>query len=220
MVAHCFATIDDQSKAGDCRRARFVLRGGHDSFTQTPSRSRAAAAPCRPRPSLRPAPTPDELETLLTIAARVPDHGKLAPWRFIVFEARRPDAGRRHPRRRLPGGQSRHASEADRARAQAPVLCTPGRRSRVSRGAAREDPGVGAGDVGRRGLHEPGARGQCHGVRHVLAHGMVRLRPPGAGAVRPCRPREDRRLHPYRHDRPWRWRIACGRRSSDLVTRF
>jgi nitroreductase len=33
-----------------------------------------------------PGPRPDELERLLTIAARVPDHGKLAPWRFIVFE--------------------------------------------------------------------------------------------------------------------------------------
>lgn len=33
-----------------------------------------------------PGPTPEELDTLLRIAARVPDHGKLAPWRFIVFE--------------------------------------------------------------------------------------------------------------------------------------
>lgn len=33
-----------------------------------------------------PGPGPDELTTLLTIAARVPDHGKLAPWRFVVFE--------------------------------------------------------------------------------------------------------------------------------------
>src|ERR1700748_2959469 len=33
-----------------------------------------------------PGPTPAELETILTIGARVPDHGKLAPWRFIVFE--------------------------------------------------------------------------------------------------------------------------------------
>src|SRR3954447_13385803 len=33
-----------------------------------------------------PAPTQTELETLLTIASRVPDHGKLTPWRFIVFE--------------------------------------------------------------------------------------------------------------------------------------
>jgi nitroreductase len=27
-----------------------------------------------------------EIDTLLTIASRVPDHGKLVPWRFIVFE--------------------------------------------------------------------------------------------------------------------------------------
>ena len=33
-----------------------------------------------------PAPSANEIETLLTIASRVPDHGKLTPWRFIVFE--------------------------------------------------------------------------------------------------------------------------------------
>src|ERR1700756_3812399 len=33
-----------------------------------------------------PGPSPAELETILTIGARVPDHGKLAPWRFIIFE--------------------------------------------------------------------------------------------------------------------------------------
>ena len=33
-----------------------------------------------------PGPSPEELDTLLTIASRVPDHGKLAPWRFVVFE--------------------------------------------------------------------------------------------------------------------------------------
>jgi nitroreductase len=33
-----------------------------------------------------PAPSAAELETLLTVAARVPDHGKLVPWRFLVFE--------------------------------------------------------------------------------------------------------------------------------------
>ncbi len=33
-----------------------------------------------------PAPTAAEIETLLTVASRVPDHGKLAPWRFIVFD--------------------------------------------------------------------------------------------------------------------------------------
>ncbi len=33
-----------------------------------------------------PGPTAEELKTILTIASRVPDHGKLAPWRFVVFE--------------------------------------------------------------------------------------------------------------------------------------
>jgi nitroreductase len=34
-----------------------------------------------------PGPGPEEVETILTAAARVPDHGKLFPWRFILFEA-------------------------------------------------------------------------------------------------------------------------------------
>jgi nitroreductase len=33
-----------------------------------------------------PGPTAGELNALLTVASRVPDHGKLTPWRFIVFE--------------------------------------------------------------------------------------------------------------------------------------
>ena len=33
-----------------------------------------------------PGPDDAQIETMLEIAARVPDHGKLAPWRFIVFK--------------------------------------------------------------------------------------------------------------------------------------
>jgi nitroreductase len=40
----------------------------------------------KPRDMGGPGPSPAELETILTIGARVPDHGKLAPWRFIIFE--------------------------------------------------------------------------------------------------------------------------------------
>jgi nitroreductase len=32
-----------------------------------------------------PAPDEEQIQTLLTIASRVPDHGKIAPWRFLVF---------------------------------------------------------------------------------------------------------------------------------------
>jgi nitroreductase len=40
----------------------------------------------KPREMSGPGPSPAELETILTIGARVPDHGKLSPWRFIIFE--------------------------------------------------------------------------------------------------------------------------------------
>lgn len=38
-----------------------------------------------------PGPDTNEIEQILKLASRVPDHGKLAPWRFIVFrgDARR-----------------------------------------------------------------------------------------------------------------------------------
>jgi nitroreductase len=34
---------------------------------------------------MEPAPTPAELDVILELAARVPDHGKLAPWRFLIL---------------------------------------------------------------------------------------------------------------------------------------
>jgi nitroreductase len=40
----------------------------------------------KPNELAGPAPSAADLDTLLTIASRVPDHGKLTPWRFIVFE--------------------------------------------------------------------------------------------------------------------------------------
>jgi len=35
-----------------------------------------------------PGPSPDEVRRLLTIAARVPDHAMLVPWRFILIEGK------------------------------------------------------------------------------------------------------------------------------------
>ena len=40
----------------------------------------------KPVELIGPGPSAAELDTLLTVASRVPDHGKLTPWRFIVFE--------------------------------------------------------------------------------------------------------------------------------------
>ncbi|BAT60168.1 putative NAD(P)H nitroreductase YdjA [Variibacter gotjawalensis] len=46
----------------------------------------------KPAELVAPAPTPEQIETLLTIASRVPDHGKLTPWRFIIIDGAARDA--------------------------------------------------------------------------------------------------------------------------------
>src|SRR3979490_2317913 len=84
-----------------------------------------------------PAPSAAEIETLLTVASRVPDHGKLVPWRFII------SGGEARPR----GGR------AHRFWAR-----TAGHRGCEPRRPARENPGMGAGVVRGRGRHEPRAR--------------------------------------------------------------
>jgi nitroreductase len=64
----------------------------------------------KPRDMVAPGPSHDQLLAMIEIAARVPDHGKLAPWRFVIvpaerrdgfaalladaYRAERPDAGR------------------------------------------------------------------------------------------------------------------------------
>jgi nitroreductase len=40
----------------------------------------------KPMAMSAPGPSPSDLERILTAAARVPDHKKMVPWRFIVFE--------------------------------------------------------------------------------------------------------------------------------------
>jgi nitroreductase len=40
----------------------------------------------KPDRLLAPGPSAGQLEQILTLAVRVPDHKKLAPWRFIIFE--------------------------------------------------------------------------------------------------------------------------------------
>jgi len=38
----------------------------------------------RPREMVGPGPSEEELREMLEVAMRVPDHGKLAPWRFVI----------------------------------------------------------------------------------------------------------------------------------------
>jgi nitroreductase len=64
----------------------------------------------KPRDMIAPGPSDEQLRTILSTAIRVPDHGKLAPWRFVIvasdqraaladlltsaYRAEKPDAGR------------------------------------------------------------------------------------------------------------------------------
>ena len=42
----------------------------------------------KPRDLVAPGPSDAEVERILTIATRAPDHGKLAPWRFVIVGPR------------------------------------------------------------------------------------------------------------------------------------
>jgi nitroreductase len=46
----------------------------------------------KPRDLGTPGPSPDQLREMLAVAARTPDHGKLAPWRFVTVAPERRDA--------------------------------------------------------------------------------------------------------------------------------
>ncbi|KQN25586.1 nitroreductase [Sphingomonas sp. Leaf33] len=46
----------------------------------------------KPRDMIAPGPDADQLRAIVSLAGRVPDHGKLAPWRFVVVGPDRRDA--------------------------------------------------------------------------------------------------------------------------------
>ncbi|WP_404714305.1 nitroreductase [Sphingomonas sp. MMS24-J13] len=46
----------------------------------------------KPRDMGAPGPTPEQLDRILSAAIRVPDHGKLAPWRFVVVPGEKREA--------------------------------------------------------------------------------------------------------------------------------
>lgn len=46
----------------------------------------------KPRDMIAPGPSSEQMDMILAAAIRTPDHGKLAPWRFVVVEATRRDA--------------------------------------------------------------------------------------------------------------------------------
>jgi nitroreductase len=73
-----------------------------------------------------PGPGAAEIDTLLTIASRVPDHGKLTPWRFIVFEGEaRLAAGEAIAaafRAKYPDSKPEHVDQERKRLARAPLV--------------------------------------------------------------------------------------------------
>ena len=73
-----------------------------------------------------PGPSDVEIDTLLTIASRVPDHGKLVPWRFIVFAGdARLKAGEAIVaafRRKYPDSKPEHVEQERKRLARAPLV--------------------------------------------------------------------------------------------------
>ena len=80
----------------------------------------------RPRDMVEPGPDAEQLRQILEAAIRVPDHGKLAPWRFVhVAQAQRPAFARLlHEAYRLENAEpTRPETEAvERFARQAPEL--------------------------------------------------------------------------------------------------
>lgn len=56
--------------------------------TSTPLSLLATRRSGKPRDLVAPGPDAAQLDQMLAIAARTPDHGKLAPWRFVVIDDR------------------------------------------------------------------------------------------------------------------------------------
>ena len=80
----------------------------------------------KPRDLVAPGPSDVELERILTIAARTPDHGKLTPWRFVIV-----DPGQRQQLAELlaralpehdPEANAAHYAKALEFAHQAPVM--------------------------------------------------------------------------------------------------
>ena len=134
----------------------------------------------KPREISGPGPSPAELDTILTIGARVPDHGKLTPWRFIVFEgearARAGDIIAQVFAKKNPSAPAADIEVEKRRLMDAPLVIAV-----VS--FTRPHPKVPAWEqkLSRRERDEHRHRGDRARLRRQLAHRLVCVRPRRAG---------------------------------------
>ena len=80
----------------------------------------------RPREMVGPGPSAEELQEIIAVAARTPDHGKLAPWRFVtVGPGQRDDLAvllHRALNEHDPCATAAHHQKEDEFAQQAPAL--------------------------------------------------------------------------------------------------
>ncbi len=106
------------------------LRGYADGMSLNDNSSALALLETRrsgkPRDLVAPGPSPEELDRILTIAMRTPDHGKIAPWRFVVVgpnqRQRLADLLARALPEHDPEATSAHYAKALEFAHQAPVM--------------------------------------------------------------------------------------------------
>ena len=80
----------------------------------------------KPRDMTGPGPTEADLQRMLAIAARTPDHGKLAPWRFVIVSPDQRDQLAALLRQALaehdPSATTAHHDKEEEFARQAPAL--------------------------------------------------------------------------------------------------
>lgn len=129
-----------------------------------------------------PGPSPAELATILSAAARVPDHGKLAPWAFVVIEDRAAlsDLLQRLYREDKPTAGRLELEAMDSFARQAPVLVAlvftpreshiPLWEQQLSAGAAAQNLLIAAHALGYVGNWLTGAPAYLPGIADALGH--------------------------------------------------
>ena len=123
-----------------------------------------------------PGPDPETLRQMLTIAARVPDHGKLAPWRFIVFEREGRDSVIEGLTRiaGLADDEKERRYRADKAKGLADAPLIVGVVSAADRRPS-QDSALGAAAFRRRRLPQSAARREGLRLFGAMADRLVRL---------------------------------------------
>lgn len=134
------------------------------------------------RDLVAPGPSADELRTILAAATRVPDHGKLAPWAFVVIEDRAAlsDLLQRLYRADKPAAGRLELDAMDAFARQAPVLVAmvstpreshiPLWEQQLSAGAAAQNLLVAAHALGFAGNWLTGAPAYLPGIAEALGH--------------------------------------------------